>query len=175
MPQPLNILFVCTANICRSAYAEVRSRELIGTRPAVAGSAGTWGFDAKPMDAPMAHQASARDIDPTQHRSRRLTRELVDAADLILAAASEHRAFVLEDWPAAVRKTFTLGQFAEAISTIDPSLHGRELIEAARAKRVPPRPATDIADPYGRGSQAAAACASQIDDLLMSTIPRLVG
>nr|NLI50183.1 hypothetical protein [Propionibacterium sp.] len=73
-PQPLNVLFVCTANICRSAYATVRARQLLGAdAPVTVGSAGTHGWVDHPMDAPMAAEARARGADPDAFRSRRLT------------------------------------------------------------------------------------------------------
>lgn len=177
MNSPLSILFVCTANICRSAYADVRARTLL--RPdgheTVISSAGTWGWDAQPMDATMAAEAAARGAEPEAFRSRRLDASMVAEADVILTAAREHRAFILEDWPVALRKTFTLGQFAEAVPMVDPGLRGRHLIAAVQAARPPARPAADIADPYRRGVQAASACAQHIDDLLAATLPRLAG
>jgi protein-tyrosine-phosphatase len=173
---PVKVLFVCTANICRSAYAQVRGESLMAGRPTIQlASAGTWGFDASPIDPPMGLQATARGADPSGFRSRRLTRVLVAEADIILTATSEHRTFILEDHPGALRKTFTLGQFAESIADADVHLHGTDLIAAARTNRVPPRPTTDIADPHRRGDEAAARCAQQIDDLLTAVLPRLAG
>ena len=174
MSDPIRVLFVCTANICRSAYAQVRGESLMAGRPTIAlASAGTWGFDAMPIDPPMGLQARARGADPSGFRSRRLTRAMVAEADVILTATSEHRAFIVEDHPGALRKTFTLGQFAEAIAGADVHQHGTELITAARTSRVPPRPSTEIVDPHRRGDEAAARCARQIDDLLMAVLPRL--
>ena len=44
---PLHVLFVCTANICRSPFMEMAARELAGPDAAVEfSSAGTHGFDA---------------------------------------------------------------------------------------------------------------------------------
>lgn len=176
MSNPVKVLFVCTANICRSAYAQVRGEALMAGRQTITlSSAGTWGFDASMIDPPMGLQAIARGVDPTAFRSQRLTRAMVTEADVILAATSEHRTFILEDHPAALRKTFTLGQFAEAIADADAHLSGTDLIAAARTSRVPPRSTTDVADPYRRGDAAAARCAQQIDDYLTAVLPRLAG
>lgn len=35
MSDAIRVLFVCTANICRSAYAEVMARHLLGDDPSV--------------------------------------------------------------------------------------------------------------------------------------------
>src|SRR5690606_26727935 len=52
---PLKVLFVCTANICRSAYAEVAARRLLGDRTDLEfTSAGTHGHDGEPLNAEMA-------------------------------------------------------------------------------------------------------------------------
>lgn len=174
MTEPIKVLFVCTANICRSAYADARARSMLPEGSGVqVTSAGTWGFDASPMDAEMAHQAKLRDVDPSAFRSRRVNGALVSEADLILTMASEHRSFVLEDWPATLRKTYTLGQFADAVSGAEPALHGRALLDWVRTNRRPPRPDADVADPYRRGLEAASACAERIDELLQQVLGRL--
>ena len=55
------LLFVCTANICRSAYAEVRARQMLGLDAGWAFfSAGVPGTVGREMDPPMVAQAVAR-------------------------------------------------------------------------------------------------------------------
>ncbi len=171
--QPLKVLFVCTANICRSAYAAVRAQQLLAAdAPVTVGSAGTHGWVDHPMDAPMAAQARARGADPDAFRSRRLTGALVADADLLLTAESRHRDFVLDEWPAAVRRTFTLQQFAE-IADAAPPLDARALLAEAHRTRRPARASGDVPDPYGRGPEAAATTAAQLDALLAVILPRL--
>src|SRR4029077_11961102 len=52
---PIRVLFVCTANICRSPYLELRARQLFGPDAGVeVSSAGTDGFDAAPVSDTMA-------------------------------------------------------------------------------------------------------------------------
>jgi hypothetical protein len=75
---------------------------------------------------------------------------------------------VLEEHPRAIRKVFTLGQFARFAQTA-PELRGRELIAAAGERRTPPVPADDIDDPYRRGTAAATEAAGK-----MSTMLRLI-
>lgn len=167
------MLFVCTANICRSAYATVRAQHLLGAdAPVLVGSAGTHGWVDHPMDAPMAAQARARGTDPDAFRSRRLTGAIVTDADLILTAETRHRDFVLEEWPAAVRRTFTLQQFAD-LADASPALDARALLAEARRLRRPAHRSGDVRDPYGRGPEAAAATAAQLEALLAVILPRL--
>jgi len=167
----LRVLFVCTANICRSPFMELLARRLAGPSLAVS-SAGTHGFLEHPMDATMATTLSERGVAPDAFASRRLTAGLIDASDVVLTAESSHRQFVLDEYPTAFRKVFTLGQFAEAVVR-NPELAGRDLVVAAGARRPPSIPAHDVPDPYGRGRDAAAAAAAQIEDLLGSIIPAL--
>ena len=173
MSDPLRVLFVCTANICRSAYAGVRAAQLLGEgAPVVVGSAGTHGWVDHPMDAPMAAELRARGGVPDAFRSRRLTGALVADADLLLTAETRHRAFVLDEWPAAVRRTFTLQQFAD-LADAAPDLDARALVTEAARLRKPAKPSGDVLDPYGRGQEAAAACAGQLEALLAAIVPRL--
>ncbi len=167
-PHPLRVLFVCTANICRSAWLEQAARGL-DVEGVEFSSAGTHGFDAHPMDTVMSGTLDAPDAG---FRSRRLTREIVEQADLILTAESSHRAFVLEEHPQALRKVFTLGQFARAAEAA-PDLHGRALLKQAGERRTAPLPEDDIDDPYRRGDVAAKAAAGKMSTMLSVIVAAL--
>jgi sulfate adenylyltransferase len=168
------VLFVCTANICRSPYLELRARQLLGADSGVVvSSAGTHGFDAEPASDTMEAEFARHGTDHTAFRSRPVTGDLVDDADLVLTAEAGHRTRLLEDRPAAFRKTFTLGQFVASARAVDPALRGRDLIAALAVRRVPASPDHDIADPYRRGPEAAARAAVQMEDLLAVVVDRL--
>jgi protein-tyrosine-phosphatase len=195
---PLRVLIVCTANICRSAYAEQLGRHLLreaaselrvsedvvlpGTPdgnppvepPVVFESAGTHGWTDHPVEAEMAAQLTRRGVPPDGFASRPLTMGMVDAADLVLTADRSHRQFVLDDRPAAVWRTFTLAQFARTISELPDGLTGRELIAACRRVHRPATADDEVADPYRRGPEAAAEAADQIERLLREIVPRLL-
>lgn len=165
----LNVLFICTANICRSPYMEQAARALAGDAPITFASAGTHGLHAQPMNPEMAVTMEA--VDP-EFRSQALTRELVEWADLILTAESTHRAFVMEDHPRALHKVFTLGQFAR-VAQAAPELHGRDLVAAAGDRRTPPLRGDDIEDPYRRGMVAAEAAAGKMSTMLRVVVAAL--
>ncbi len=167
-----SVLFVCTANICRSAYADVLTAEQDVPGLSVS-SAGTHGWVDHPMDDHMAAELASRGADPTGFRSRRLTTAMLDEADLVLTATAAHRTFVLQERPIAVRKTFTLGQLATAIATLSPEVVGTDMLREARRARATAAASDDVRDPYGRGAAAAAEAADHIDSLLVRILPRL--
>lgn len=167
----MRVLFVCTANICRSAYAEVLARHF-----AVPGlefdSAGVHGLTAEPMNPPMAQEAKARGADPSAFRSKMLTPAMVDAADLVLTAETGHRARILADQPLALRKAFSFRQFARGLADAgegDPAT----LLERVRLHAATSYPEDDVADPYGRGAAAAEKTAAELEALLRLILPAL--
>ncbi len=171
---PLQVLFVCTANICRSPYMELATRRLLGDDASVVvSSAGTQGFDAAPMSNELigGYEAEAESF-----RSRRATREMVEAADVVITAGSAHRTYLLEETPAAFRKIFTLGQLAAAVPSYDDdpaAPRGRALLRELSQRPRAADTSLDIADPYRRGPEASRACAELIDELLGIVVPAL--
>ena len=173
---PLRVLFVCTANICRSAFMEVVARHLAGKDAAIEfSSAGTHGLDREPMNEDMVVTLDGRDVEHAEFRSRPLTGDLIADADLVLTAESTHRTFILDDHPAEFRKVFTLGQFAAAVQADDSGATGRDLLERIGERRGTADPALDIPDPYRRGPEASTRAATTIEYLLQIVLPALTG
>jgi len=159
------VLAVCTANICRSPMAEYLLRQefarssAAGNRIEVA-SAGTRGFNHALMDLSAAEQLRALGPNPEQFRSRPLTDLLCEQADLIVTATRGHRSQVLERNPQALRRTFTLLEFAEAIAIVrKEKADVADLSEAVRLAAVARSRVTlqgseyDVADPYGESAE----------------------
>jgi len=166
-------LFVCTANICRSPYAELYAtqRTELLELPLDADSTGVHGFDQEPMDPPMRRRLEAiGGVDPG-FKSKTLDRQQVDWADLILCMETAHRNSVLEEYPHVVSKLFTFGQFNKRLPYV--AGEGTALVNAIATTRGPANPDDDVADPYRRGNRAAKACADQLNDLLEELIPRI--
>ena len=174
--EPLKVLFVCTANICRSPFMEVTARHLAGPDAQIEfRSAGTHGWTDHPMNPDMVVTLEPRGITGHEEfRSRPLTKAELDWADVVLTAEADHRQFILDDHPALFRKVFTLGQFVESLGGHD-DLHGRALLEAVGAQRSAASPDLDVADPYRRGAEASEAAAAHIEQLLRAALAALIG
>jgi protein-tyrosine phosphatase len=170
------MLFVCTGNVCRSSFAE-RYAQLVVERTAVTGwafaSAGVGALVGSAMDGCMATELEHLGGDPGGFRSRSLSREIIDSADLIVGMETFHRSYVLDDYPALVRRCFTLGQLARVARDHPAELHGAELLQAIGAVRRRVREEDDIPDPYRRGQAVAHEVAGRIASLLDEVVPRL--
>jgi protein-tyrosine-phosphatase len=109
------LLFVCTGNTCRSPLAEVIARKMFaenGLGSIEASSAGTNAVDGQPASEGARTSARERGLDLETFRSRALTRERIESADLILVMEPQHRARVLSLSPSADTRTHLLGAFS---------------------------------------------------------------
>jgi protein-tyrosine phosphatase len=59
-------------------------------------------------------------LDPEPFEARRLSKHMLKEADLILPMTRAQRGFIVESWPAAVRRAFTLREFARLLTLVDP-------------------------------------------------------
>jgi protein-tyrosine phosphatase len=115
-----SILTVCTGNVCRSPAVERLLSSKLGPTVHVA-SAGTHALVGHPISEPMAALLTSAGIEETPFEARRLSEQLLKEADLVLPLTRAQRSLVVELWPAAVRRTFTLREFARLVSRVDPS------------------------------------------------------
>jgi protein-tyrosine-phosphatase len=167
----VKVLFVCTANICRSPAAEA----LAGAQalPDLRfGSAGTHARDGEPINPDMVAALPAG-LDTSGFRSRRVTTALLDDADLVVTMEVAHRTFVLDDHPALFRTVFTLGQLARAVEQAPAGLDREALLVHLGDARRNADPALDVPDPYRRGAEAASGCVARLDELLHVVLPAL--
>jgi len=113
-----SVLTVCSGNICRSPLAEqvLRARladVAVSSAPRIAfSSAGTFAGEGDRMPAEAAALSVRYGGDPSAHRARYLTEQMVAGADLVLAMARSHRREIVELVPRKVGVTFTLREFA---------------------------------------------------------------
>jgi len=174
---PVRLLFVCTANIARSPYAERRAAQRLaglGGAPVAVSSAGIPGRPGRSMDEQMASQLRSRGADPEGHVSRSLTTELLSAADLVVTFEFGQRMRVIDTWPDQEGKVFGLRQLGDALARLPFDADRQALVERVRAVSAPDSMGWDVRDPHGRGSKAARACSDDIDAALRQILPALI-
>jgi protein-tyrosine phosphatase len=118
--EPFSILAVCTGNVCRSPAVE----RLLASRlePTVSvTSAGTHALVGHSIAEPMAALLRDTGVEPDAFEARRLSEQMLKEADLVLAMTRAQRGLVVELWPPAVRRAFTLREFARLLNWVDPA------------------------------------------------------
>lgn len=141
--KPKNIIFVCTGNICRSAYAERKLHSM--TNDFNLSSAGLHTNDGKDANPGAIKASSRRNIDLSQHKTSIATDKKLSQADLILIKDSGHYKLIKDEFK---HKTKFLGIYAEN-------------------KR------TSIKDPYGQSQEVFDRCFDQIDSSLENLLKYL--
>jgi protein-tyrosine-phosphatase len=176
-----SILIVCTGNICRSPMAEGILRQLLAERGAGeirVDSAGVAGWQDQPATQEAILAMQERGIDIAPHLARRLGRQMIDAADLIVGMTIEHRDTVAKLSPAAAARTFTLKELVGLLERSDldapPGDSSRPedrlrlaVLAAERVRSEQGRPEVadgDVADPLGLGLEAYRAAAWEIGE-----------
>ncbi|MDU0366388.1 low molecular weight phosphatase family protein [Microbacterium sp. NPDC089180] len=168
-----SILSVCTGNICRSPVAELLiASELESLSTVKVSSAGTGALVGSGIPDQAQQLAATAGLDPSGHVARQYDMAMLREADLIVAMAREHRRIVVETFPGAMRRSFTLRELARIAAIAEPSLPDavrgagassadegmRAAVALASTLRgtVPP-PASpdefDIVDPYRRSDE----------------------
>ncbi|MFC4471068.1 low molecular weight phosphatase family protein [Streptomyces xiangluensis] len=172
------VLVVCTANLCRSPLAECLLRQqLPEARWAIRlNSAGTEAVPGMPVADTVASFLLRRGVDLSGTGSRRLTTEMVESADLVLGAATEHREAAVRLSPVwALSRAFTLREFArlvrddDAAGVADPAARFAALVQGAAARRGAARAHPgddDVNDPLGADPQEMQECLVRIEELV---------
>lgn len=141
---------------------------LDGNATATASSAGTRALVGCGMDRTAAQVLREMGGDPEQHVARQLSLAAVRGADLIMTASTMHRSAVVQADPTAMRRTFTMREFARLGRALPPPpdadlRHRVAEVAAQRGVSYPPAPGEDeIADPYGAPLPAMRECGRQL-------------
>ncbi len=149
------VLFVCVGNVCRSPLGERLLASRLRPEGVEVASAGVGALVAAPMTAEAARHLESYGGSADGFASRQLTPDMVDESDLVLTATKAIRSRVLEESPAALRRTFTVLEFAALLDVVPAGNDPTALVRRAAEERS--RAAIDdydIPDPYGRGDEA---------------------
>lgn len=146
-----HILFVCTANICRSPVAEGLLRRRIEEEFMdgwTVSSAGTWVLEERGASRNSVVVMAQRGIDIADHISRGITAEMLSDADLILCMESGHAEALAAEFPKETAgKIYMLTQMV-----------GRR---------------HDVADPYGMELPEYQQMAEEVEELIDKALPRI--
>lgn len=110
----MQILFVCTGNMCRSPFAEGYLRKVFqetGRRGIAVSSAGTLGLRYRPASRGIIEVAREHGIALEEHRTRPLNGGMLQKADLVVVMEEAHRHQIEEHWPGEAGKVRFLRQF----------------------------------------------------------------
>ncbi len=146
------ILFVCTANICRSPMAAGLLRKRIADlgladRVSVQ-SAGVWAREGLTSSAEAIAVLSQRGIALEEHRSRPVSMSLLQEADIILVMEEAHRRSLFYLAPQYLSKVFLLTEMSG----------GDE----------------DVADPFGGDIEDYTVAVKHLEKLIEAGLPQML-
>jgi protein-tyrosine phosphatase len=176
MPEDVfSILAVCTGNVCRSPAAERLLASKLGPTVCVS-SAGTHALVGHPISKPMAALLRDSGVDSDSFQARRVSEQMLKDADLILTMTRAQRSLVVELWPPAVRRAFTMRELARLLDWVGPPpamatgtlverLEGAIPLAAAQRGRKRASPEEDdVIDPFRLSNDVYAESFAQIVD-----------
>jgi protein-tyrosine phosphatase len=178
--ETVDVLVVCTGNICRSPTAAA----LLGARLAALGvparvtSAGTVGEGAPAWPEMVAVAAEVLGLDLSAHRSRVLGRADVEGADLVIGMAREHLREAVLLVPEAWHRTFTLKEMVRRGRATGPRPPDVALDrwlallagERPYAGLLGGDPADDVPDPLGADRRTLVTAVQEIDRLVAEVV-----
>ena len=125
-----SILFICTANQCRSPMAQA----MLAAKVAALNQSDEWNIGSAGTSAvngimatPFARRVMAeRGLDLESHRSRGVTASLLESADLILTMTRNHREALCAEFPQVEHKIHLLSDLIDQAFDIDDPIGGDE-------------------------------------------------
>lgn len=123
-----SIIFVCSANQCRSPMAEALFKAIVAEAEDLNAwrieSAGTWAYKGVPATALARQAMQERSLDIEDHRSRPVSSELLADFDLILVMEDRHRLFLREQFPGVVERVRMFSEIVGNEEDIDDPVMG---------------------------------------------------
>ncbi len=150
---PGSVLFVCTANICRSPMAAVLFRQYLKKTQVDwmdwrIDLAGTWASDGEQASNNSCVVMARRGLDISRHRSKTVTYELLELFDLILTMEPGHKEALQVEFPTVASRVFLLSEMQGL--------------------------AAPIWDPFGEPVESYEVTAQTMEKLLAKGMPRIL-
>ena len=181
---PFTVLHVCMGNICRSPMAEALLRHHVAARgvDATVSSAGLLYDDAE-ASANAVTVLGRRGLDLSAHRSRKITADLLQRPDLVLAMERRHVREAVVLAPAIFPRTFTLKELVRRGERIGHRLPHESVAAWLGRAGLGRRPSDvlgagtddDVEDPIGRPVEDYHRTADELDDLTSRLVDLLWG
>jgi len=153
----MNIMFICTGNICRSAMAHhllekrLKDLKIQGVKvyscgvDANSGEKSTW--EAKYV------MKNLYDVDLEKHKATNITNSNIENMDLILCATKSHKKEVLRLYPRLEGKVYTMKEYVK----YDKPNHDK----------------IDIDDPWGYSKEVYIDCSKEISECIELLLKKL--
>jgi protein-tyrosine-phosphatase len=121
-----NVLMVCTANICRSPMGKVILEKKVRDESLESlisiDSCGVWAIEDQKACESTQEVSRENGLELTHHGSKSLTPFLVKNADLILTMAPTHKKEILNFFPSANSKVYTLKEYMQTNKLVKESI-----------------------------------------------------
>lgn len=166
----MQLLFVCTGNICRSPIAErlaLRQGQQFEISNFQVSSAGTHAVIGHSMHREAARVLERLGGDASAFAARQLTAKIASNANLVLAMTRAHRDAVLELAPNKLHRTFALAEASLLASNFSA---GRAADLSGLRPQLVAQDVPDVPDPIGQDAEVFERVGRQIADLLPAVI-----
>lgn len=122
------IIFICTANLCRSPMACAIFLHIISEMNETGmwrvESAGVWGMDGNPAARGCQQAVGKMGLDLSWHRARTVSRELLQPFDLILTMEQGQKEALKWEFPELSERIFLLSEMIGATSDVKDPIGG---------------------------------------------------
>lgn len=169
MSRPIHVVSLCTGNAARSVMAGALIAEHVPD--VVVTTSGTHVIEGMPMSWRTADAIRSLGLEVPQHRSRQATADELDRADLVIAAARDHVAWMRRVHRVAAPRTATLKRLARDLAADDRPLAQR--VADLDLAAVQLEAWEDVIDPAGGDVDVFVDTAAEIAECIHALAPRL--
>ena len=166
--RPIRLVTLCTGNAARSVMAgamlDADGLEIV--------TAGTHVVEGQPISRRTRDALVSVGFTADGHRSHQLTERDLEEADLIVALAGEHVAYIRRRHPEAAPRTATIKRLCRDLADGPAPLADR--VRALGLAGLPIEAWEDVEDPAGGDDGVYVSCAEELAGLCAQLRPRLL-